>query len=427
MTTPEIPNSPSLSPEQEKALELAKAGKNIFLTGPGGTGKSFTAEQIILALRKQGKFVRMTASTGIAAMNIGGITIHSYLCTGLAGTIREASELAKNPYNTNRAGNRFSGTDVLIVDEVSMLSGDYIMMMDWWMRKCTMETETPFGGVQVIFMGDFLQLPPVQKGRAPEFKYAFQAPVWQEAELHTVSLTKSFRQSDQALVDVLNKIRLGVFDESVTEMFLPCVGREVSDPTTLCTTNADAAGINNEKLSQLPGDPSVFDAKVIGYGKYADNNKKRIAQNVLADERLRIKPGALVLALRNEPGVYMNGSRGVVEEILPEGVSCNFGDDDEPRVHGVGLHTWENYDDKKQLLATFTQIPLKLGWAITVHKSQGMTLEKVRINLMKVFAAGQTYVALSRCKSLDGISLDRPLTKQMIFADPKIVEFYREA
>lgn len=414
MTDPRLNN---LSEEQRQAFLQALAGHNVFVSGPGGTGKSHVVGLIVDALQERGKGLRVAASTGIAALNIGGATIHSVLGTMLAGTVREAKSLLGSPSTRARARVRLERVSTLVIDEVSMLSGDYLEMMDFWLRE-VLGRSIPFAGKQLLLVGDFLQLPPVDPTNRNRFPYTFQAPVWNQAALHTMELRKSFRQDDQALVDVLNRVRYGEATATDLEIFAPCVGRKLENPLSLVPTNRQADQLNISELTALEGVPRKYTADFTGY----DSGIKALKKGMVPEE-LWLKVGASVLLLKNNPEQgYVNGSRGVVTELSDSYVVVRL---DRGYEVEVTRATWETKNGDGKITATMRQFPIRLAWAITIHKSQGMTLDNLRVDVARVFEAGQAYVALSRLRNLEGLSLDAPIEPHMIFAKPEIVEFYK--
>ena len=411
---------------QQRAVDLAAVDKrNVFLTGPGGTGKSFVLAALRARLREEGLSHRVCASTGVAALGVGGCTVHSLLGTGIASRVREARRCAANSGTVEWIHRRLVGVDVVVIDEVSMLSGDYVDMMDWWLRR-VMDSSSLFGGKQLVFVGDFLQLPPVEKDVVFERTFGFQADAWRAADVATVELERSYRQSDQAMVDALNRIRYGVLDDEARDLFAPCVGRGLEDPTRLCATNAAARSVNLRRLLQLQGREHHYRATATGFGKTAEANARRVVKSVIADEQLQLKVDAPVLTLVNDTlGDYVNGSRAIVLECRQASAVVRV--EATGREVEVGRHTWEMLDGNGRTAATFSQLPLRLAWAMTIHKSQGMSLDRVAVDLSGVFERGQAYVALSRARSLEGLSLDVPLEPRAVFAHPEIVAFYRSS
>ena len=426
------PDTLPLSDEQQFAYNTALTGGNLLITGLGGAGKSFTLNRIIRDLTYP---VASTASTGIAAIQINGSTIHSYLGTRIAKHPRDIQHLFSDCDDDNhsktceRRTQYLSGEPTILVDEVSMLSGDYIEMIDTLLRHQFL-SDTPFGGKQMLFSGDFLQLPPVEKGTIPDYKFAFDSPAWQEADIQVVELTKSFRQSDQLLVDALNSIRYGTHELDLLEIFNPCVGRDLGpDPTHLMGTNSKADQLNVRRLQQHPGDHINHQAHqkddASPRGRACANSLRR---NVLAPENLTLKPGVPVLLLKNDYNQgFRNGSRGVVtDDGLDDPNSVFVQLEDTEQVVEVTRHTWEQTGSHGRKVAEYTQFPMRLGWAITIHKSQGMSLDRVNVNLENIFAPGQLYVALSRAVSLEGLALSQQINPSMLKVAPEAVQFYRD-
>lgn len=411
----------TLSPEQQLALEAVASGRSVFLTGPGGTGKSFAVNAI---LAETGRDARMTASTGIAASHIGGCTVHSYLGTGLAGTIEEAAKVT--PFSEPRLRARFRSTELLVLDEISMLSGEYLDMMDHWMRRYGVHPDLPFGGVQLLITGDFLQLPPVQRGtkRKPLKQFAFDADAWAGAEFETHQLTRSFRQADQAFVDALNDLRLGHATPHMTRTFEPCVQRKLLDPTYLVGRNKTARIINAQRLARLcveqKQSPVSYRAETWGTTTFAVDG---IRKHCLADENLTLAPGAPVLLLTNDrAGRWVNGTRGTVTDASLGKLIVDI----DGYSYQVEPHTWEMRDGDGHQAATLRQLPVKPAWAITIHKAQGMSLDNVLVHNRggEIFDSGQLYVALSRARRLEGLSLTQPIRAAQVSAHPRAVEFY---
>lgn len=413
-----------LSPEQHHAFVMAQKGKNLFISGPGGTGKSFLLEQIRDFFEHLDRYLVLTASTGVAAVNVGGRTIHSALKTGIKGSVKEILPDLENTYKIRAMSQKFAPWDALVIDEVSMLSGDYLDMADLWLRRMK-GSDAPFGGLQVLFVGDFLQLPPVEKDKTPRYRFAFQAPAWEKAKVATVELKKSFRQEDQQFVDMLNRIRRGETGEEILEFFNAAVGRELEDPTRLVPTNREADAINEQHFARWPGHEKLYRAELSSKGKYGAKYEQQLGREALAPVNLRLKEGVPVLLLKNgNDGAYVNGDRGRVTELRDSGITVEL----ERTGEQVDLRRqeWEKLDGGGRRVATMRQYPVRLAWAMTIHKSQGMTLDRVQVDLSKVFAAGQTYVALSRLRRLEGLSLTAPLRPQQVFAERAITDFYTQ-
>ena len=384
---------------QEKALSILKSGKNIFLTGSAGTGKTYVLNQYIQYLKERRIPVSITASTGIAATHLEGTTIHAWSGIGIRnslsiGNLRELKEkkyLKKNIDNSR----------VLIIDEISMLHKKQFDMVNEVLQFFK-ETDDPFGGIQLIISGDFFQLPPIgDHSETNRDKFAFMSQAWLDADLTICYLTEQFRHTDNQLNDILNEIRSGNVSQRAKEILGSNKNElESIEPTKLYTHNIDVDRINTEQLQLIKGKNKIFKAKIKGNLKLAETVKK----SILAPENLILKIGAKVMFVKNnyEKG-YLNGSLGNV---------IKFNNENIPIVRLLNgyeitaeYEEWRIEDEKGKLLVSYTQIPLRLAWAITVHKSQGMTLDSATMDLSKTFEKGQGYVALSRVKSLSGLNL----------------------
>jgi len=386
---------------QKTAFGILKTGHNVFLTGAAGSGKTYLLNQYIQYLKEQHVSVAVTASAGIAATHMGGITIHSWSGMGIKDKITEI-DLRKLSRN-QRVQRRMDKTKVLIIDEISMLHARQLDNVDKICRYLKGEPFLPFGGLQVILCGDFFQLPPVQKNRNEKVKFAYESSAWQEMDIKTCYLSEQHRQKDDQMLELLNDIRNARVGEKTWEIILSRENREVvgdAQTTKLFTHNIDVDEINERELVKIK-------EKSFGYAMQARGNRKMIEflkQGCLASERLVLKKGARVMFVKNnfDEG-YVNGTVGSV-------VSFNL-ENNFPIVKTlqgkkiiVSPVTWEVEEDDV-VLARIKQIPLRLAWAITVHKSQGMSLDAAEIDLRKSFEYGMGYVALSRVRSLNGIKL----------------------
>lgn len=385
--------------QQSTALSILKSGANVFLTGSAGTGKTYVLNQYIQYLKARKVPVAITASTGIAATHMNGMTIHSWAGIGIKQSLtnRDLKLMEGKKYLKDK----LEAAKVLIIDEISMLHKQQLMMVDLVLRTFK-NSNSAFGGVQVVFAGDFFQLPPIgNQGELPRDKFAFMADCWVHAKVQVCYLTEQYRQSNNALTEVLNEIRAGAISpSSLTHLELAKANAIKTDAPKLFTHNVDVEKINTEELLKLKGELKTYRATTKGNEKLVDTLKNA----VLANETLSLKKDAQVMFVRNNPETgVVNGSLGVVE---------SFTDEDTPVVRLksgqrilVEPETWSVNDDKGKALAEFTQLPLRLAWAITIHKSQGMTLDEAQIDLAKTFESGQGYVALSRLKDLSGLKL----------------------
>lgn len=415
---------PALGTDQQAVYDCVMQGGNALISGPAGTGKSFLLERCVRDLRQQGKCVAVTASTGIAALNVGGSTIHSFLGTGLAGSLADLRQRRPNLDEKRHLDRRLGEIQVLVIDEVSMLTGDYVDMMDHWLgyarqRRHHLDVQ-PFGGVQLILCGDFLQLPPVQVPTAPkaEHLYAFEATAWEAAQIRPFLLQQNFRQADAGFVSHLLRLRRGEVALDTRAFFQPCVRRVLDQPTWLTARNDTAQAHNLAELDRLPGHALGFKATFTGDEPWQEALRK----NCIAEPIVRLKAGAPVILLKNDSELgIVNGMRGTVMSATPHDVIVRL-----PSGADVALAraTWQHCDAEGRVLATMRQYPVKLAWALTIHKSQGLTLDRVRCNLAQVFEAGHAYVALSRVRSVDGLSLDHPLIGAHIRAAARAAEFY---
>lgn len=388
---------------QQTALSLLKSGANVFLTGPAGAGKTHLLNQYIRYLRAREVPLAVTASTGIAATHIGGMTIHSWCGLGIraAVTERDLEAIAKRRIVRERVAR----TRVLIIDEISMLSVQTLQCIDEILRHLKV-SHAPFGGMQVIFSGDFFQLPPVDQNNLPaKQKLAFMAPVWRAAELAPCYLSESHRHVDDRLLQLLNGIRSGDDADDCAAMIQEKIRADRAlaadrDRLKLYTHNLDVDAANARRLAELPGAAKSFQATYFGPDAMVESLKK----SVLAPENLHLKLRARVMFVKNNAEEkYMNGTMGEVIEFTKSGLPV-VKTAAQPRVI-VRPTDWNVTGEQGEVIAAYNQIPLRLAWAITVHKSQGMTLESATVDLSKTFEPGQGYVALSRVKTWAGLSL----------------------
>lgn len=385
--------------DQGLALEIMLAGESVLLTGPAGSGKTYTLNQFIKLAKHEGKFVSVTATTGLAATHLGGTTIHSWSGIGINDFIAHGF----TEYMSKGRREIIEKTDVLIIDEISMLHDFRLDMVDEVCRLVRKKPDEPFGGIQIVMSGDFFQLPPINREGSRVGGFVVDSQAWRELDPVICYLQEQHRQDDEALLDILNSIRAGDVRRRHAEALLARI--DVSIPegqvlTELHTVNVDVDQLNEAKLNELPGDELFYTQTTTGAENYVEN----LQRSVLAPATLRLKQGALVMAVKNDPARrYVNGSIGTVIDFEPASeypvVEFQNG-----KTISMQPDTWELRDgDKKR--ASISQIPLRLAWAITVHKSQGMTLDAARIDLRKAFVEGMGYVALSRVRAMDSLYL----------------------
>lgn len=396
---------------QDQALDILKAGRNVYLTGAAGSGKTHVLNEYIRYLKHRGVGVGVTASTGIAATHLGGTTIHSWSGIGVKETL--------SPYDIDQLtqkehlAKRFGKTRVLVIDEISMLPPKMFDTIDQVCRAMK-RSEKPFGGLQVVLSGDFFQLPPIVRDGGPvQFVNASRA--WREMDIRVCYLDEQFRQSDRDLEDILNEMRGGDVSEKTRRVLERHYDHVLPDgvvPTRLYTHNADVDSENDAKLATLPGEAMEFEMHTKGKAHLVEALKK----GILAPETLRLKEGAVVMFVKNNfDAGYVNGTLGVVEDLSGEApiVKTFLGD----RIPVLPA-TWV-VEEHDKVLAQVEQLPLRLAWAITVHKSQGMSMDAAEIDLSKAFVPGQGYVALSRLRTLAGLVL-RGINEMAFAAHPEV-------
>jgi ATP-dependent DNA helicase PIF1 len=383
---------------QGLALEIMLSGQSVLLTGPAGSGKTFVLNQFVKQAKHEGKHVSVTATTGLAATHLGGTTIHSWSGIGVHDYVPQnfAEHLAKGRREI------IEKTDVLVIDEISMLHDFRLDMVDVICRLVRKKDE-PFGGIQLIMSGDFFQLPPINRGDSRAGGFVVNAQVWQELDPVICYLQEQHRQDDETLLEILNAMRAGDLRRHHAETLLlrtEVYPDDLEQLTELHTVNVDVDTLNEAKLDELDGDELIYEQTTTG----SDNYVESLQRSVLAPAKLRLKQGALVMAVKNSlERKYVNGSLGVVIDFEPV-TDFPVVEFKNGKTVTMQPDTWELRDgDKKR--ASITQIPLRLAWAITVHKSQGMTLDAARIDLRKAFVEGMGYVALSRVKSLNNLYL----------------------
>lgn len=385
---------------QNIALKILKSGKNVFLTGSAGTGKTYVLKDYILYLKLRNINPTIVAPTGIAASHLNGQTIHSYFALGINNAIDDG--FIQNLLEKKYLQSRFKKLKVLIIDEISMVSPEIFSTIDKIVRAFK-DKNKPFGGIQVILSGDFFQLPPISKTLTNK-KFAWQSLSWKELDLQTCYLEKKYRQDDDKLIFILDEIRSGNISNKTYELLNQRLNKKLDIdfvPTKLYTHNLDVNRINNQELNKLDSKEYIYNYDSQGSKSYIE----KLFKSSLLEERIVLKKDAVVMFIKNNPEKgYINGTTGVVIDFSKENqlpiVKTANGD-----IISVEKEDWSIENENADIIAKVSQIPLKLAWAITIHKSQGMTLDAAQIDLSKTFEVGQGYVALSRIKSIDGLQL----------------------
>lgn len=400
-------------------LSRADAGQNLFLTGQAGTGKSTLLRQWLAA---GGRDADVVAPTGIAALNIGGMTLHRWAGIGLGPQPDEDLDAFANHLdesgarNVREARQRIRQCRVLVCDEVSMLPGRLMDFLDLWLRRCRRRM-APFGGIQIIASGDFLQLPPVRRDVTVIHDWAFASESWQRAKFQMVRLSKVWRQDEPELLAALNDVRRGRLTprsrrtlENCVRMFPPAT------LTRLCTHNRDVDRVNRAMLDELPGTERTYTAEFTPPSD--DRVREWFSKNSITPLELSLRAGARVMFTVNDAqGRFVNGTTGKVARLTPFSVDVAT---DDGQLVGVDSFEWQQ-NPRDRHGATMRQLPLRLAYAMTIHKAQGTTLAGAYIDIRAALEVGQSYVALSRVKSLSGLWLKA--TPKFISVCPRALAF----
>ncbi|CAG4952282.1 unnamed protein product [Colias eurytheme] len=406
----------TLNPEQKRVLEACLGGKNIFFTGSAGTGKSYLLKRIVAALPPD--VTMPTASTGVAACHIGGTTLHAFAGIGDgSGTVEKLCEKAlKLPL----VAQKWRKCKHLIIDEISMVDGAYFEKLEAVARHVR-RNDKPFGGIQLILCGDFLQLPPVVDKTKAAKRFCFQTSCWENCIDLCFELKEVHRQTDQEFISILNSIRIGRVTKEISERLVQTARQKIESDgilaTRLCSHTNDSKMINNSKLRDLEGEEKVYSAQD------SDSATSLLDMQTIAPAKLVLKVGAQVMLLKNinvNAGL-VNGARGVVvkfDEGLPVVRFKN------KKEYTAKTERWYVKNANGSLLCR-RQVPLNLAWAFSIHKSQGLTLDCVEMSLSKIFEAGQAYVALSRAQSLNTLRV-LDFDSRHVWADPSVLEFYQK-
>lgn len=412
----------------DKIVEYIEEGKNVFVTGNAGTGKSYLLNKL---KKKYGDKLELTSTTGLAAVNIKGVTIHSWAGVGICN--KDISKCVKDILIKKPIATKIRKCKMLAIDEISMMQGNTFSYIDLVLRQVRGNSK-PFGGIQLLLFGDFFQLPPVEENEEGK-DFCFETDVWKELELETVMLETIYRQTDKNFIKALNDIRIDKVDPDDIDLLK---SREIDYDTSetsmlhIFSRNDEADNYNQKRFNSLESKTYTYDAisgvyRGKNFVEVGLNDKEQMTmeifkKNCRALETLKLKVGCRVMLLINldfDSGL-INGACGDVTALDNNSVTVRF---DNGVTEIIEPHKFESYYNEI-LQASITQYPLKLAYAITIHKSQGMTLDNVVVDCNRIFEEGQTYVALSRVKTLEGLYL-KGFSPDKIKANPKVVDFYK--
>ncbi|CAG8484400.1 7491_t:CDS:1 [Funneliformis mosseae] len=437
----ETSSNHELSEEQQRIFDLVVLNReNIFFTGSAGTGKSFLLQRIISSLKARygSESVAVTATTGIAAVNISGTTLHSFAGVGLGRGL--APELIKQVQKSVAARTRWKSIDTLVIDEISMLDAQLFDKLEF-IARAIRNNNRPFGGLQLVVTGDFFQLPPVSKDRSS--KFCFDADRWKVCIKHTIQLTKIYRQKDSELIELLNEMRIGeMSDKSLVLLKQLEIEPNYPDdgirPTELYPINDMVNKANATELGKISH--KLYTYASVDWEPLRFGQLQTLCKSCLAPEKLELKRNAQVMLIKNLSKELVNGSRGVVVGFYnqADGTSYYNGEDEGmadvkllPIVRFTHLcemviqeAEWKLTSPGDVVLASRKQIPLVLSWAISIHKSQGQTLDRVKVDLSKVFEKGQAYVALSRATSAKSLQVTG-FRREKVMYHERVKMFYQ--
>ena len=421
-----------LNERQRLAVDAFSQKKSFFLTGNAGCGKSVVLSEIMKVADEHGRNIGLTAMTGSAALLIGGKTLHSFLGIGLAED--PAEDIAKRVRVVKTLNQRWKNLDVLVIDEVSMLTGELLEKIDY-IAKFVRQDSRPMGGIQTILSGDFYQLPPVRTAKSTP-SFCFESPIWNKVAPGVIELKEIMRQTDPVFQRCLSSIRQGDCPDDVRQILESrIIERDDSkdddiEPTRLYTRNADTDKINDTRLRELNLPLHEYESKFSAststkatQQKIVEKLKTFLNKSAPCHDTLRLCEGVQVMLTHNldfEAGL-VNGSRGAVVRFETGYPVVKF-------LNGIEMtierHSWTVKDDDTKITVAKSQLPLKLAYAVTIHKSQGMSLDLVEIDIgCSIFEAGQAYVALSRVRTLEGLFI-LDFAAEKIRAHPKVKAFY---
>lgn len=420
--------------DKTDVLEALKHS-NVFLTGGAGVGKSYITNEVISDYRKRGKQVVALGSTGVSAVNIGGFTVHSFFVFGIASDFEQLNQhdkrVKKRLLDLKKV---LQATDLIIIDEISMVSTDLLDMIAYRLNN--------YGYLgKVLFVGDFFQLPPVQKGNGlndvfGEKLYAFESLAWERFELMVIELTHMKRTTDAEFTHILSKVRKGVCDEEVIAYMSRLWNNESmkKEPTYLYGRNLEAEQTNRAKINELESEETILFANVEMFGSVHEKKLSSWKNMLPISEQLTLKEGVPILFTVNKWGKFVNGERGILHKIEDDYLIV----EKEAAYVRVERHEFDLLDMlvkedgsvESISLATLSQFPLKLAYAVTIHKSQGMSIDNLICNVDNIFAPSQFYVAISRAIDPKRLKIDfnkgdlTQYLRRVIHVDSRVVEYY---
>lgn len=421
--------------DDQEILDSLHCGQNTFITGSAGSGKTYLASNFARGANR----IALTATTGVAALNVGGETIHRFLGLGIASREWQAGKIigkwnkiknSTKPWDVTK-WRTMENLETIVIDEVSMLRRDQFELIDIVLSSIK-DNPLVFGGVQMVLVGDFFQLPPVvtnwELSKYPDLAqpFCFQSQLWSQAGFHEFNLQTNYRQAEGEFLDALEEIRIGNLTDEVNDMMLTRLDIDLNipmEPVKLFAHKDTTQKENIECLKKLPGDKILSTADFTG----KDYDVGVLEKECPAETKLYFCKGSQVMMLTNDgKNTWVNGTMGIVKSVDPVRIKLSSGE-----TVDVATHKWERYAHKikadgtviAEKVATMEQYPFKLAYATTIHKSQGLTLDYIDIDLTNCFAPGQAYVALSRAKTFEGLRL-RGWNKNSIKADPRVKKFY---
>lgn len=421
--------------DEQEILEALHCGHNVFITGSAGSGKTYLASNYARGANR----IALTATTGVAAINVGGETIHRFLGLGIASRDWQVGKIigkwnkiknSTKPWDVTK-WRTMENLETIVIDEVSMLRRDQFELIDI-VLSAVKDNPLPFGGVQMVLVGDFFQLPPVvtnwELSKYPDLTepFCFQSKLWEQAGFQSFNLQTNYRQADGEFLDALEEIRIGKLTDDVNDMMLTRLNTDLNipmEPVKLFAHKDTTQRENIECLKKIASDKVLSTADFTG----KEYDVKILEKECPAETKLYFCEGSQVMMLTNDgKNSWANGTMGIIKSVDPVRIKLSSGD-----IVNVAPHKWQRLAHKilkngsvqTEKVATMEQYPFKLAYATTIHKSQGLTLDYIDIDLTNCFAPGQAYVALSRAKTFEGLRL-RGWNKNSIKADPRVKKFY---